>query len=94
MKQKSHPTKEDLNNTKNTCSLSMLIPIVQHIEVDQAFQASHFGCKNPSIVNMQKGKATWNLSKKQPKKSWENFGQKQITTRGQVASGNEPSEKY
>jgi hypothetical protein len=32
--------------------------------------------------------------KKQPKKSWGNFGQKIVTIRGQVVSGNEPFEKY
>jgi hypothetical protein len=66
MKQKSCPTEGDLDNTKKTCSLFKLIPIVQHIEVDQVFQASSFGSKSPSTPNMQKGKATWNLSKKKP----------------------------
>jgi hypothetical protein len=51
-------TEEDLNSTKKASSLLKLIPIVQHTEVDQAFQASSFGIKNPSIANMQKGKAT------------------------------------
>jgi hypothetical protein len=83
MKEKSRPI-EDLDNIKKTCSLSKLIHIVQHTKKDQACQTSSFNSKSLHTTNMQKGKVAWNLLKKQPNKSWGNFGQKTITTRGQV----------
>jgi hypothetical protein len=52
MKQKSRPTKEDLDSTKKIGSLFELIPIMQHTEVDQAFQASSYGSKGSSTTNM------------------------------------------
>ncbi len=52
MKRKSCPTEEDLDSTKKTSSLCELIPIVQHKEGDQAFQASSLGNKSHGTANM------------------------------------------
>jgi hypothetical protein len=49
------------------------------------FELSKYGSESPKLVDLEKWKAPWGPKPNQPKKSWGNYAQKAIYTRGRAS---------